>query len=247
MNGPVPPYPYGATAGSTSERSKEFTKQHAEAVREFLKTFGQYFPGLLIDAEAASEAMLLLIFGAAQVPGEIVKQADALRELEELCAALARIATLVNADGANAWLWDDRYDGKRPKGKVVQIADARRSVVPQERVASRMVDFLRSVKVWQEWELVQLALVDLRTRAKAAVRETRDAGRLNWAAVRAVGALQALWERETGKPGPQKALNPSSRFANFLRSGFEYLNLQADVRSAFNAWKRWAESAQQPR
>jgi hypothetical protein len=57
--------------------------------------------------------------------------------------------------------------------------------------------------------------------------------------VRAVAALRALWERSLGKPAPRN-YREGAAFTMFARAGFEYLGLKADLRSAFNAWKRRA-------
>ena len=73
--------------------------------------------------------------------------------------------------------------------------------------------------------------------AEEGINRIPEAANINWDAVFAVDALRVLWWRNTGQEGPARALNPASTFCNYLRAGFQYLEIEADPSSAF---KRWA-------
>ena len=89
---------------------------------------------------------------------------------------------------------------------------------------------------------------DLCDAVSADVKERPNAAdRINWRAVEAVSALRSLWTVMKSKDAPSRALNPSSNFANFLRAGFKYLNLEADAVSAFKRWAAVAPSSEKER
>ena len=86
---------------------------------------------------------------------------------------------------------------------------------------------------------LQMAVDQFVASAEKAIDTLPERGNVNWDAVHAVDGLRVLWWRNTGENGPARALNPASKFASYLRDGFEFLGINADPVSAF---KRWAET-----
>jgi hypothetical protein len=72
--------------------------------------------------------------------------------------------------------------------------------------------------------------------ARSAIDQVPDQGNIHWKAIHAVEGLRILWWRNTGKNGPSRALNPASRFASYLRDGFDFLDIRANTESAFKRW-----------
>jgi hypothetical protein len=62
---------------------------------------------------------------------------------------------------------------------------------------------------------------------------------INWNGVLAIDSLRTLWWRNTGrlKEAPIY-LNSETRFADYLRMGFQFLDVQGDVVAAFRSWRR---------
>ena len=72
--------------------------------------------------------------------------------------------------------------------------------------------------------------------AATAIDQVPDQGNIHWEAMHAVDGLRILWWRNTGHDGPSRALNPASRFARYLRDGFDFLEIRANPESAFKRW-----------
>lgn len=186
-------------------------------VTRFRREFGPFFPKLCADFDASSREVQWLddrYFGNAY---EGIRKAVTAREIEKLGNLLVRIQSL-NLDVfkmAGASLFH-----QEPKTESTQV----------ER---EIFDLLHRAK--NDPVVFKSGVSDFTKRLKHAVEIMPDRGNTNWAGVNGVEALATLWWRNTGRWGPMKALNRESKFANFLRIGFRYLEIDADPVSAFRA------------
>ncbi|MBR1154823.1 hypothetical protein [Bradyrhizobium sp. JYMT SZCCT0428] len=101
---------------------------------------------------------------------------------------------------------------------------------------SPLVAGLLSLKEIMSEEAINEACSDI----EAAINVTIDKRNIRWDALQAIESLRCIWWLMGNRPAPSKALNPSSKFADFLRVGFVYLDLDADPVSAFRSWStKW--------
>lgn len=73
--------------------------------------------------------------------------------------------------------------------------------------------------------------------ARQIIDDLPDKKRTNWEAVNAVSVLRLLWKRNTSKK-PPKYLNPTSKFADFLETGFEHMGVKGNTSAAFRRWSK---------
>jgi len=73
---------------------------------------------------------------------------------------------------------------------------------------------------------------------KKTIESLPDKGNKNWDGLLAVESLRVLWWRNSGrsKEAP-RYLNPATTFAEYLRDGFKFLEIEGDVVSAFRSWR----------
>lgn len=186
-----------------------------EVIRSFEKVFASFFPELCADPEAMTREITWLedrFFGSAVYPLRGAHLADARRELQTLEAALLVFSRLDASSDAVFYSLHQLNEDQ----KIIYdfISKAYFQKERYEKAVSLFMDVVRK-KV-----------------------EIDTSSRTNWEGVYAVESLSVLWFRNKGKRGPRKALNPASEFADFLRSGFRYLDVSADPISAFRAWAK---------
>jgi hypothetical protein len=100
-------------------------------------------------------------------------------------------------------------------------------------------EILRFMLVMDEMEqegLLEKVIQKFKASAFKAIDQTPEKGNIHWKAVHAVEGLRILWWRNTGDEGPRRALNPASKFADYLRDGFQFLEISANPESAFKRW-----------
>jgi hypothetical protein len=73
--------------------------------------------------------------------------------------------------------------------------------------------------------------------ARQIIEDRPDRKRTNWEGVNAVNVLRLLWIRNTSKKAP-KYLNPTSKFAVFLETGFEHIGVNGNISAAFRRWSQ---------
>lgn len=152
-------------------------------------------------------------------PEPAVRRSEALRDLEALKLAILTLNTI----------------SKRQWGLLERCRDT--NAKPRLRDAEMDLLFLfTQVERLDENALLIPALEKLCARMRREIRDLPDARNINLKAVQAVDARRDLWLRNTGKTAPSQALNPNCQFAQFLRDGFVYLNIEADPVSAFKRW-----------
>ncbi|WP_375160344.1 hypothetical protein [Bradyrhizobium sp. RDT46] len=192
------------------------------AVREFQDYFGQYFPHLLDDLDAAGIEMGWLdsrVFGNRL---ETVRRSKAKHELAKIRAAL----NLMARHDMSYWqpMNFELFCAVKHRGDEVAAK------------ADEIFKFLLTLDEWQKDEELDGILNRFFVEAEKAIEATPDSSNINWDAVHAIDVLRILWWRNTGHDGPARALNPASRFASFLKDGFEFLEIEGDHLSAFRRW-----------
>ncbi|WLA36182.1 hypothetical protein QNJ95_24380 [Bradyrhizobium elkanii] len=191
------------------------------AARDFQDCFGQYFPNLVDDVDDAGREMDWLYNRVHGNPIETVRRSKARDELAKIRTGLNLMA---------------RHDMSYWMSMNFALSEAIRGGDEGAAKADEILKFLFKLQEWQEKEELDGILNCFFAATEKAIEATPDSGNINWDAVHAVEGLRALWWRNTLRHGPTRALNPASRFASFLKDGFEYLEIEGDHLSAFRRW-----------
>lgn len=206
----------------TGEAESKIVPAWRPFVRQFQATFLPYFPHLTDFDTAGFEAEWLetRVHGN---PKDTIRRSQAKREVAKIGAALI----MMGQHDASYWqpLFTELFWKKRDD--------------PLAESADLIFRFLLDLGEMSDNGTLQLAVDRFLASAEKAIDTLPDRRNVNWDAVHAVDGLRILWWRNTGENGPAKALNPASKFAAYLRVGFEFLGINADPVSAF---KRWAET-----
>ena len=198
----------------TYERLQNF---HFAQTVKFQHTFVSYFPDLA-DLKLAAAEWDWLFHCAILNFAETLQRSKAKASIRKLANALRVLST--HDLRAPLILPDINWNDPDP-------------VVQWENEIVRTISTL----IEMERQGLTLKVIDrLVADSDALIEATPETANVNWAAVNAVGALRWLWQRNTGRPAPARALNPASKFCAFLRDGFEFLGIEADPVSAFKRW-----------
>lgn len=73
--------------------------------------------------------------------------------------------------------------------------------------------------------------------ARSEIARHGDAKAINWDAVFAVDALIGLWVRIDQKRNAPQSLKSGSELEEFIEHGLQLLNVEANARAAFRAWR----------
>jgi len=76
-------------------------------------------------------------------------------------------------------------------------------------------------------------------------RKPEQIGRKKWQSVSIVDYARQIWAKHKGEEAPEGGVNEASPFADFLRDLFAVLGVKANIRAAFDAWKRWVQSCEE--
>lgn len=191
-------------------------------VLEFQRCFSKYFPTMNQNRSIAEREMDWLYTRVFGNPLLTVRASRARSDLKKLQSMLLTLSSI------------DLSYSERLYFPLWQASHTDASAVAD---AISLLDFLIALNNMAEEGRLHRALVVLARTARQAIKEIPESANVKWEAVHVIDSLQVLWYRNTGKYGPTKALNPASPFATYLREGFEILEIDADVISAF---KRWA-------
>lgn len=213
--------PIAARRGSKPKKTKIAAAWLAD-VRAFQNTFSPYFSHLADDLDGASFEMNWLYTRVLGNPFDTVRRSKAKREV-------AKIATALMLMGKHDMAYWQRLtwiimDAKKHKDDLADQVD-------------KIFEFLLDLGQLEEEKLLGKVVKRFADGASAAIDQVQDRGNIHWEAIHAVDGLRILWWRNIRKDAPRRALNPASRFANYLRDGFDFLEIKANAEAAF---KRWA-------
>lgn len=198
-----------------------------EAAKEFRRVFMPYFPGL--TPERAMDEMNWLGAAVFANPIYTIRRAQLFKDVKRFHKATD---TVVGLDELENILrrplgWVSTLDNNTPNEvrkdarQVLRVLWRLRSMHEKGRLAPAM-------KAIDKW-------INVVADEKIGFPQTQN---INWEAVHAVEGLRTLWKRNMARRPPARPLNPETRFANYLRAGFEYLELDADPVSAFKRWTK---------
>jgi hypothetical protein len=198
----------------------DWASDWADAVRDFQETFGPYFPALLENAEAASDQLDWLenrVFGN---PLDTVRKGSARRDIPRTRAAFTRLG---GADAA--------YCLQMNFALQVASEGGDEGAAP----VRELLEILMKLGRWHHQGELSRILDRFEREALSALDALRETGNVRWDAVLAVDALHTIWRRNTQKVAP-RTLNPASKFARYLGTGFNFLEIDANPVSAFRTW-----------
>jgi hypothetical protein len=208
----------------TDEADSKIVPAWRPFVRQFQEVFLPYFPHLT-DFDAAGFEAEWLETRVHGNPKDTIRRSQAKREVAKIGAALK----MMGQHDTSYWqpLFTELFWKKKESDDA--LAES----------ADLILRFLLDLGEMGDNGSLHLAVDRFVAGAEKAIDVLPDRGNVNWDAVHTVDGLRVLWWRNTGKNGPVKALNPASKFASYLRDGFEFLDINADPVSAF---RRWAET-----
>jgi hypothetical protein len=197
--------------------------KYVAAAREFQQTFSVYFPKMENDIDDAALEMEWLTNSVWGNPLTVARRQKIKRSLEVIGKSLKRIGQF------DTPYWDNlMFQIFESKGRGDNDADC----------IDEIFKFLLTLSQWHGEGSLSKVVDRFVNEAQAATDKLPEAGNINWEAVHAVDRLRILWRRNMGSGAPARALNPATKFAQYLKDGFQYLGISADPISAF---KRWAE------
>lgn len=200
-----------------------WASEWADAVRDFQKTFGPYFPVLRKNREEAGSQLHWLeerVFGN---PIETVRRRNARMELAKLRSAFL---TLAQSRSAHVLLM---------RANPVDAENRRHSEAAQTR---ELLDVLNVVRHWHLSGELEAVLALLKRSALSAIESTPETGNARWDSIDAVDALLVIWRRNGGKAPPRRDLRPGTALERYLGAGLEFLDIEASPVSAFRAWRK---------
>jgi len=190
-------------------------------VRHFQKLFSPYFSHLADDLDAAGFEMDWLYTRVLGNPFDTIRRSKAKKELAKIATALR----LMGEHETAYWL---------PLMWIIRQAKENGDLLADH--VEKIFTFLLDLDQLEEEGVLGKVVKRFADNAATAIDQVQDQGKVNWKAVHAVEGLRILWWRNTGNDGPSRALNPASRFAKYLKDGFDFLEIKANPESAFKRW-----------
>lgn len=197
-----------------------------ELGREFQQVFGAYFPHLRVDLDVAFSEADWLLTRVIGNPLETVRRTRAKKDLSKIRTWLLK----AGQHDLSYWM-PLNFD----LHQSMQREDGSHHI---QRYAHTIFQFLLDLDGWKKDGTLHRAIDRFIEAAEKAIDETPDTANTNWRAIHAIDCLRILWQRNTGKDGPSKELNSASKFAGFLRDGFQFLEIDADPVSAFSGLEK---------
>lgn len=103
-----------------------------------------------------------------------------------------------------------------------------------ERVGQKASGALQALE--DNIQTIRDAIQSTKRHIEGSSRARKGTGRINFRGIQLVDSARNVWRLSTGNEAPSKALNPASRFGNFLCDLFEAFEIEGDPRAAFRAW-----------
>ena len=208
---------------SAAAKRLRILPEYIPIIKGFQEKFGPYFPDVAADIHDAAFEWDWLQTRVFMNPKVTVQRTRAKKQIAKMSAALK----CMGQHSPNYWMhvyW--AIEEAKKKGDPLAL--------PLEKIFLFAID-LEDMK---ESGVLLPAIKRFVIEAERAIDATPETKNIRWDAVHAIDALRILWWRNTGraKEAPSKALNPASRFAAYLRDGFEHLEIKADPLSAFRRW-----------
>lgn len=92
-------------------------------------------------------------------------------------------------------------------------------------------------------ETILLGVNSTKREIRTSDRSRKALSRMNLRGIQLVDAARDIWEAETGKNAPEKALNPATAFGKYLSELFDAFEVGGDPKAAFRAWVQQREGA----
>lgn len=202
--------------------TEEMMIQHRKNVEFFQDRIGQFFPHLRSNFDACNFEYAWVetrIFGN---PTYTVKKAMIPEEFKRLRRAIKTLRAL--QDGH--WFL------------TVDLHPLHKNPVEPEFIdlVRKLHDLICNIQMIDEDYNLNDILNQYEILIFDSIKNMKDKKNINWQGVDAIDAFRILWWRNTGKHAPGKALNPESRFADYLRTVFYVFDIEGDPVSAFRRW-----------
>jgi hypothetical protein len=199
-------------------------------IRRFQQIFGQYIPCLLDDEHATIHLESRLRGGIFMNPIETINKSTFEADLKRFRGAMKVLAEWP-IWGAMETFYVMHEQTRQSEPPVV--GDDNEDVL---HAAQEIYEGLVMIRDMADQKKLPQVLDQLEGWAREASEQLMDRRNINWEAVNAVDVLHRFWESWTETPAPSRALNPASRFADYLRDGFAFFKISGDPAAAFKRW-----------
>lgn len=209
-----------------NEIHKEYPKASAEYVKELVKFevwFWEFFPAPQGCHEESSFELEWLWTSYDGGRHEAVPHSKALADLKNLEKSLRFIS-------------DMQFEFYLPL--AMTLIDGRDDETEAGVLKMKILDFVGDLNSGTNdaTDGVREAVIsDFIADCREAILTTDDKKNINWQAIEAIRALRTLWWRNNERIKAPIALNPETPFADYLRGGFQFLDVRGDIVSAFRA------------
>lgn len=103
-----------------------------------------------------------------------------------------------------------------------------------DRVGRKATDALHALE--DNISTIRDAIVSTKRKIETSTRSRKGTARMNFKGIQLVNSARDVWRLVTGCEAPSKALNPASKFGEFLCDLFIAFEIEGDPRAAFRAW-----------
>lgn len=201
--------------------------ENSSRIKKFQQIFGRYIPELISDEHATIHLHSRISGGLFLNPAETYSKASFEAEIKRFRRAIIALAeSPIWGTGACIGIACNRskFDGADDdiKHAAYEIYETLLQIGDLDKHYNTLPRVLDELEQW----------------AREATIYLHDRRNINWRAVHAVDVLRRFWESWTESPAPRRALNPTSPFADYLRDGFDFFEIDGDPGAAF---KRWVE------